>query len=559
MRRHGSRDQRAAASRSIARKGLAAFAGAAVVALVAGCAGGGGEGGAASGDTPLLVAMDNGSPTFTANFNPFSPNKRTASLLIYEPLMVFNAIDGEGTPFIAESMEQPDARTVVFTIREGITWSDGEALTPDDVAFTLQLIKDFPALDVRGAWTNIESVAVDGQDVVVTLNGENVPAARAIAQTVIVPEHIWADVEDPTTFLNEQPVGAGPYVLGEFTPNEYTLDRNEDYWQVEAVAASELILPAANTELEIVNNQYDWAYSYMSDVDSTWGAAEEGNTHWFPPGGTISLMPNLTQAPFDDPEFRQGLSLALDRDRIADVAEEGYVEAAGTTGLLLPNQEAWLNPDIPDAGAVAQDVDAAEERFANAGYTMEGDRLVGPDGQQLEVTLTTPNGYTDWLRGATEVQEQLTAAGIAVTLNQPQPAAYQQELQNGNFELIIGSFGGTGSVYDDFNALMSSSFYQEVGSTTTANFQRFRSDEADALLDQLRVTTDEAEQREIGYQLQTIMHEELPVVPLFYGGLWGLFSEQRFTGWPSAEDPYATPQTWDANPLLIVTSIEAVE
>ncbi|TDE99189.1 ABC transporter substrate-binding protein [Occultella glacieicola] len=515
--------------------------------------GGGGDG------TSMLLAADNGSPTFDRNFNPYSPGKRQTSTLIYEPLFVTNTLDGTETPFLASAKEQPDPATVVFTIREDVVWTDGEEFTPEDVTFTFDLLKEFPALDTNGVWALIDSIEVDGQDVIVHLTGDNVPAAAIIQKTIIVPEHLWADVEDPTTYTNEDPVGTGPYMLGEFTPNEYTLDRNEDYWQVENVAAEELILPASNTQLDIVNNGYDWAYSFMSDVENTWVSAAEGNTFWFPPGGTIAMFPNLTMAPFDNPEFRLGLSAALDRDRIADVAEEGYVEAAGMSGLLLPNQEAWLNPDLPDGGAVSQDVDAALTHFEAAGYTMSGDQLVDSAGTAVALTLTTPNGWTDWLRGATEVQSQLAEVGITVTLNQPQPAAYQQELQNGNFQLSMGSFGGTGSIYEDFNRLLSSEFLQPVGTTTTANFQRYSDPETDALLAELRVTLDEGRQMEIAHELQTVVFEQAPVIPMFYGGLWGLFSEANFTGWPSADDPYASPATWDANPLLVLTNVEVAD
>ena len=512
--------------------------------------------GTAGTGTSMLIAADNGSPTFDRNFNPFSPGKRNTATIIYEPLYVVNTLDGAETPFLASGKQQPDPSTVIFEIREGVTWSDGEPFTPDDVVFTFNLLKEFPALDTAGVSNLIDSIEVDGQNVVLHLAAEDVPAAQILQKTLIVPEHLWTDVADPITYTDENPVGTGPYTLGEFGPNEYTLVRNESYWNVDAVAVQELILPAANTQLDVVNNGYDWAYAFMSDVDNTWVAAGEGNTYWFPPGGTIALFPNLTKAPFDDVNFRLALSYALDRSRIADVAEQGYVDAAGMSGLLLPNQEAWLNPDLPDGGAVAQSTDQALTYFEQAGYTMSGDQLVDANGQQLTLTLTTPNGWTDWLQGATEVQRQLGAMGIALTLNQPQPAAYQQELQNGNFDLSMGSFGGSGSIYEDFNNLLSSAFLAPVGTTTTANFQRFSDPAADALLAELRVTLDEGRQQEIAHELQSIVFEQAPVISMFYGGLWGLFSDKNFTGWPSADDPYATPATWGSNPLLVLTNLE---
>lgn len=519
--------------------------------------GGGGGGGADAPEGPsMLVAMDNGSPQFDQNFNPFSTSKRTTTNVIYEPLFVLNNLDGELVPFLAEEFDQPDASTVEVTLREGVTWTDGEDLTVDDVLFTYQMLKDFPGTDTTGIWQNIESVEGEGTAFTIHLNEENAWATNIVLTVAIVPEHLWTDVEDPVTYRNEDPVGTGPFLLGDFTPNQYILLKNADYWNADAVAPGQIVLPASNEPLDLTTNPYDWAYAFITDVENTWVTAAEGNSYWFPPGGTISLFPNLTMAPFDNVDFRLGLSKALERERIAEVAEEGYVDPAGGTGLLLPNQEAWLNPDIPDRGAIAQNVDEALAHFATAGYTQQGGRLVDGDGNQVSLTITTPNGWTDWLRGVQEVQGQLEAIGIDVSLNQPQPAAYQNALANGDFQMAMGAFGGSGSVYQDYNTLIGGEFNVPVGTTTQANFQRFQDPAVDELLAQLKVTVDEAEQKPIVNQLQLVVFEQQPVIPLFYGGLWGLFSEARFTGWPSEEDPYASPATWTANALLVLTNLE---
>lgn len=511
-----------------------------------------------AGGASMLVAMDNGSPQFERNFNPFSGSKRNTATIVYEPLFVLNTLDGELVPFLATGFEQPDASTIVVTLRDGATWTDGEAFTVDDVLFTFQMLKDFPALDTMGIWQNIESVEGEGSTFTIHLNKENAWATNIVLPTTIVPEHLWSGVADPVTFKNEEPVGSGPYALGDFAPNQYKLVKNETYWNADAVAATELVLPAANEQLDLVSKPYDWAYAFISDVENTWVAAAEGNIYWFPPGGTIALYPNLTMAPFDNADFRLGLSLALDRAKVADVAEEGYVDPAGGTGLLLPNQEVWLNPDIADQGAITQNAEEALTHFAAAGYTQEGGKLVDASGTQVALTITTPNGWTDWLRGVQEVQRQLEGIGIAVTLNQPQPAAYQASLQTGDFQLAMGSFGGSGSVYQDYNTLLGGEFNVPIGTITLANYQRFQDPAVDELLAQLKVTTDEAQQKDIVNQLQIVMVEQMPVIPLFYGGLWGLFNESRFTGWPSEADPYATTATWGNNPLLVLTNIKLV-
>lgn len=539
----------------------AAVVAAVMLVGVAACGGTNNGGGstASSGDT-ILFGGDAGSPTFVRNFNPFSTSKRQGINFMYEPLEVINAIDGTLTPFLATGHKIVDAKTVNFTIREGVKWQDGKDLTPADVTFTFDLIKKNAALDTLGVWQHIDSIETSGNDVVFHLKSDDVPGATVIAQQLIVPEHIWKDVKDPVKWTNENPVGSGPYQLDQFTPNQYTLKKNQTYWQKDKVAAEKIVLPASNKQLDLVNKGYDWAYSYMNNVDKTWaGQKDKYNVYWFPPGGTVSLFPNLTKAPFNDVNFRKGLSYALDREKIAKDAEEGYVEGATQTGLLLPNQEKWVNSSIENDGKISQDSDKALEYFAKAGYTKSGDKLVDASGKQLELNITVPNGYTDWLRGVQTMQSQLTKLGISVKLTQPQPAAYTQAQNNGDFDLIISSFGGSGNIFQDYNNLLNSEFALPVGQSTSANFERYSNDATDALLAQLKSATDDAAQKKIVDQLQQVVYDEVPVIGLFYGGLWGLFSNKNFTGWPSADNPYAPPTTWTQTMLLVVTNIKKAE
>jgi peptide/nickel transport system substrate-binding protein len=508
--------------------------------------------------TTMLVAADNGSPMFERNFNPYLANKRVATFYMYEPLVILDNVTGEEVPWLATGYELPDPSTIIFDIRDGVTWQDGEEFTPEDVVFTLNMLKEFPATDAQGVWGFIASVESDDSTVTVRLQEPNVPAASLIATTLIVPEHIWADVDDPASFRNPDPVGTGPYMLGNYAPQQYTVDKYEDYWQADKVAADHLILPANNTQLDVATKGYDWAYSFISDVDDVWVGAGNDNTYWFPPGGTIALYPNLAKEPFNDLNVRQGLSLALDRAAVGDAAAEGYMDEAGQTNILLPYQQDDLDPSIPNSGLIEQNRDAALAAFAEAGYNLEGDRLIGPDGQQLTLSITTANGYTDWLRGVQEVQRQWGDIGIEVDVDTPQPAAYQLALRNGDFDFAMGGTGGTGDLFRDFNSLLSTDFLTPVGEEASNNFQRYDNPEAQALLDQYKVALDDEERREIGYQLQQIVYNDLPVLALYYGGSWGLMSNAKFTGWPSADDPYASPKTYESTPLLVLTNLKAV-
>ncbi|GAA3340824.1 ABC transporter substrate-binding protein [Curtobacterium pusillum] len=534
---------------------IAAIAGIAVVALAAtGCSiQVRSQPDPSIGKDTMLINADHGNPLFDRNFNPYIANARTASKWMYEPLIEVNPLDGKRNPWLASSWTQPDAKTIDMTIRSGVEWSDGSAFTAKDVVFTFDLLKKFPAMDVKGAWQHIDTIDRKGDHVVFHLKSEDVPSLTIIGQTYILGEQHWGGVKDPTTWRDPNPVGTGPFVLGNYTDQQYSMDKNKRYWQADKIAIKHLILPATNTQLDTVTRGYDWAYSFISDVEGTWGAASKTNTYWFPPGGVIGLIPNLTKAPYNDVNVRRGISLALNRDDIAETATEGNLKAAAQTGLILPNQERYVNDDIPDKGVVTQDTKAALASFAKSGYETQGGKLV-KDGKQLEIKIMTANGYSDWLRAAQEVQRNLTAIGIKVTIQAPQPAGYQQNINNGQFDMAMGGMGN-GDVYQAFNSLLSSDFYQPVGKSTVNNYERYRNADTQKLLDEYKATTDTARQQEILDQLQEVVYDDLPVIGMYYGGLWGLFNTSKFVGWPSADDPYMAPQNYDSAPLLIFSKL----
>ncbi|WP_255576739.1 hypothetical protein [Cryobacterium inferilacus] len=105
---------------------------------------------------------------------------------------------------------------------------------------------------------------------------------------------------------------------------------------------------------------------------------------------------------------------------------------------------------------------------------------------------------------------------------------------------------------------MSSETVKPVGEKTFENYHRFASPEADALLATFAGSTDEAAQTEAVNGLQAQFDAEAPVIPLFAGPEWGMFTDTRFTGFPTESDPYATLSTKSPTTVLVLTSLEPV-
>jgi peptide/nickel transport system substrate-binding protein len=520
------------------------------------------SGGTSSAASTLTIQGDSGTPTLVENFNPFmSANELHGTFLIYEPLEIASPVNGSYTPFLATGYQFTNPTTLVYTIRSGVTWSDGTPFTPADVVFTFDLLKKYPALDGNGVWSQISGVSASGQQVTFTFKAPNVPFAATIAATPIVPEHIWSKIADPAKYTNSDPVGTGPFMLSAFAPTQYTLTKNPRYWDASKIAPSSVVFPAeatsqATNQLDVSSGQFDWAYTFLPDVKSTYVDRDPAhNVYWFPPGGTIGLFLNLTKAPYTDVNFRRGISLSLDRTTIAQKAVNGYMSQASLSGLILPNLQQWLDPSLPGQGLITQNRTAALAAFAKAGYSLRGGKLTGPGGSQASMTIVLPNSFSDWVAAATEISNELGAVGIKVTLDEPQYAQYSSEIQAGTFDAAIGGFGGTGSPYLDFNDALNSSYAAPVNTPTANNFERYKNPAVDADLAALASATSQPAQMQATYKLEQVMYNTVPIVLLYYGGSWGLFSTSHFTGWPTASDPYTLPTNYNNSLLTVVTHL----
>ena len=482
-----------------------------------------------------------------ANFNPYSPNKISGTEnLLFEKLYFINSYNCEEVPFLASSYEWNDSQTLVFTIREGVTWNDGTPFTADDVAFTFELVKSNAALDLRGATGDLDTVVADGNTVTFTFTQPSVPIFHPIVDTFIVPKHVWEGIADPVTEVNaENRVGTGPYTLGSFNSEQVVFTKNENYWAADEIAIQEVgfTKPAEGQAdmLRLANGEYDWNAMYIPNVEEVYVSADpEHNHYWFAQGGLVSLYFNLTKEPFNDVNFRKAVAMAVDKDEIVEKAQLGYVTKASQSGLKLPGQADWLSPDIPDDGVIAFDPDGAKALLEESGYTYDGDTLKDANGNNVEFTFKVQAGWADWVQAANIVAESLNNIGMQVNVETPDPSILNdQDRPTGNFDLCFNVHGGGCSMYRNYADHLSSALSAPVGEPATSNFERWEDEETDSLLTEFLSAQGEEDQVAIAQQLQLIQYNELPTINLWYGAVWFEYRTENAVGWPSEEDPYA--------------------
>lgn len=187
----------------ITRRGL--LLGAATLAIAAGAAGGAVQ---ASAAEAILTMHIEEQTSWVANFNPFDLGGRRQSTMdfIYEPLVIFNPDEG-GKPVyrLATGFKfSDDLKSITYTLRPNVKWSDGKPFTSADVKFTMDLMLKNPAIDTAGLADMVASVdAPSPTEVVIALKDVNAEFPEALSDLAVVPEHIWKEVSDPLAFRNE--------------------------------------------------------------------------------------------------------------------------------------------------------------------------------------------------------------------------------------------------------------------------------------------------------------------------------------------------------------------
>ncbi len=515
----------------------------------------------------LAVSIGPRQATWTRNFNPLLPNALfPAAGGIYEPLLVYNRVKATYVPWLATSYAwTADNTRLAFAIRAGVKWSDGQPFTARDVAFTFDVLRRHPPLDSRRVWDFLSDVkATSDAIVVMTFRRAYTPGLVLVGHQVIVPEHIFKDV-DVTAFANENPVATGPFtVVTRFEPGVYELGRNQAYWQPGKPAIAGLRFPAlANNEQAtraLLAGELDWAGLFVADVEGVFAARDRAhNRYWFPlVGNPVVLFANTTRKPLGDARVRKALSMAIDRPRIAREAMQGYTVPSDATGLADTDGR-WKDAEAVRAGTwTTRNVPRANAELDAAGLKRgAGGARQGPGGAPLRFTIDVVAGWSDWESAARIIAENFEEVGVGATVSPSEHAAYLDRARRGKFDLCVGSSLRGPTPYHFYRGLMGGEATAPVGELAYENYGRFASKEVDETLRKFEATTDGDTRTLLNKRIQALFVENAPALPLFPGPSWGEYTSARFTGFPDQDNPYArlAPHD-DPEPLLVMTELK---
>src|SRR5260221_2007079 len=502
----------------------------------------------------VLTIVPSPKGDFTNGFTPFSGSALYGSQgMIYETLLFFNRMNGDVKPWLAQSYAfSSDAKTLTFHLRTGVKWSDGQAFTADDVVFTLNLLKQYPAADLYSIWQYIQQVQnPDSSTVVVTLKQPYTPVLWYLAgQTYIVSKHEYANVGDPTKFADDHPIGTGPFILNSFSPQLIDLKKNPTYWQPGKPAVNEIRYPSFNSntsaELLLQRGDVDWTGLFTPNIQQTYVSKDPAHNHYSLPSRVIAMLYlNTSKAHFNNLAVRQAISSAIDREQIYKVAESGYEPVSSPTGLVLPANQSNLNPTYAST-SFSIDPAKSTQLLSSAGFTKGSDGIyVDKSGKKLSFQIDVVTGWTDWDTADQIISKKLKAIGIDAKVNAISFSSYFSALQTGSFDMAISWTNPGPTPFFLYNSMLNSTNSAAIGKQASSNWERWIDPTTDKLLTQYATTADSSVQQQALNGLQQIMVDQLPSIPLVYGATWYEYSTRNFTGWPDANNAFASPAPFD--------------
>ena len=457
---------------------------------------------------------------------------------MFNTLVRYNTEDFSMEPELASSWEANDEGTVwVFTLRDDVTWHDGEQFTAEDVKFTYETIMnpDVNAGYHRGNLSNVESIEViDDFTLQITMIAADFDFLPLLGDFMhIYPAHILegVNINEDTSFI-DNPIGTGAFKFEEHSLNaSYTVVANEDYFKgapnLERIIFK--ILPDTNVHVaQLRTGEIHVSHRIGApEVAALEGA--DGITIYSP--STIAywhVFMNNTDPLLQDPLVRQALSYSLNRQQIIDEVMDGF--GALASGPVGPAYGIWRNTDLQP---YPFDPAKAIELFNEAGWEdTDGDGILDKDVDGDGVNdpwaaeiIVIPH-ESAWADIALVAQQQWKDIGLDITLGQYDTATGFGKVRDDDFKLYIGSRGPVPSPVDI------SRYY---GCEAGGNWFHYCNEQVDSLIEEARETADEDARLALYHQAQVLLLEDQPSIVMFYVTDLQAVSNDLVQGWNDKE------------------------
>jgi peptide/nickel transport system substrate-binding protein len=428
------------------------------------------------------------------------------NLVVYKQDVAQNSLDTIVADLATSWSWSADGTKLTFKLREGVKWHDGKPFTARDVKCTFDLVMDRASAkfrkNPRKAWyDNVAEVTTNGDFEAAFNLKRRQPALLALlasGYTPIYPCHV-----SPAE-MRTHPVGTGPFKFVEFKTNEsIKLVRNPDYWKtgrpyLDGIEYT-IIANRSTAILAFIAGKFDMTFPLavtiplLKDVKSQ---APQAVCKVEPTNISLNLVVNRDSPPFDNPDIRMAMALALDRKAFVDILYEGQADIGGS--MLPPPQGRWGLPQsilkkLPGYGPdVKKNRDEARKLMQKAGY--------GP-GKRLKIKVATRNlpAYRD---PAVILIDHLKEIYIDGELDLVETANWYSKMARKDYAIGLNF---TGNAVDDPDQ----GFYENYACGSERNYTNYCNKDLERLFDQQSMEPDVDKRRKLAWEIDRKLQEDV--------------------------------------------------
>lgn len=484
---------------------------------------------------------------FIDSFNPFTSIYLTptnALRYMYENLVQYSAEDGSPTEGLAESWEtEEDGARWVYKIREGMTWSDGEPITAEDVKWTYdQMMEDEVMATANGSLvSNFESVdAPDDTTLIINLNEAQAPVPGQ--EIPVVPEHVWSQIDNPSEYPNDSDVvGSGPYILESYAPNEgFVLKANPNFWrgapnidriQYVYYTDNDASIQALRAgDIDFISGLTPQQYSALEGEEGITTNSGEGRGY-----SSVSINPGQVtrdgepygnhNPALEDVNVRQAIRQGIDIQALLDNVRDG--QGVKATSFVPASYETWMLPE-DDPSIMEFDPEAARTQLDEAGWTEGADGIREKDGEKLTLTLQIDGSDPTEQALSEYIQPWMADIGIDLKVEATDSDTLSANTTAGNYDMYFSgwSLGPDPDYQLSINTCANLPTSTDGSGGTTQD--GYCDEEFDALYEQQRTELDHDARVELVHEMLAMNYTASVQVAFYYPNGLEAYRSDRF-------------------------------